>query len=144
VQGVYKITNTGTSNTDRSFKNEVINGKLTRYNGNFIEWNSTRLVQQIEGTATPFMPLDDVLKITGHARGRAQRGNLLVAWESSVVEPLMKRFRCRWINKGRIRSIRANMSTSSPWVAVLDFGSGQCDNQATLTINGVPHQITLR
>lgn len=144
VQGTHKITNTSTSNSERSFKIEVINGKLTRYNGNFIEWNSTRLITQVEGLATPFIALDDVLKITGHSRGRAQRGNLLVAWESTVVEPLMKRFRCRWINKGRIRSVRANMSTNSPWVAILDFGNGACDSHATLTINGVTHQITLR
>jgi hypothetical protein len=26
---------------------------------------------------------------------------------------------------------------------VLDFGNGQCDNQAILTINGVSRQITL-
>lgn len=144
VEGVHKTTNTSTSNTDRSFKTEVINGKLTRYNGNFIEWNSTRIFQQIEGAGTLNLPFDDVLKITGNARGRAQRGNLLVAWESTIVEPLIKWFNCRWIRKGRIRSVRGNMTANSPWVAILDFGNGACDNQATLTINGVTHQITLR
>jgi hypothetical protein len=144
VEGVHRTTNTSTSNLDRSFKSEVVNGKLTRYNGNFIEWNSVRIFQQIEGAATVNLPFDDILKITGTARGRAQRGNLLVAWESTIVEPLMKRFNCRWINKGRIRSVRGNMSTNSPWVAILDFGNGPCDNLATLTINGVTHQITLR
>lgn len=144
VQGTHKITNTSNANQDRSFKVEVINGKLTHHNGNFIEWNSTKTITQIEGFATPVFPLDDVLKMTGSSRGRAQRGNILVAWESNVVEPLIKRYRCRWINKGRIRSVRANMAANSPWIAILDFGNGVCDNQATLTINGVPRQITLR
>jgi hypothetical protein len=144
VQGTHRTTNTSNGTLDRSFKIEVINGKLTHYNGNFIEWNTVKTIAQIEGLATPFMPLDDILKITGSSRGKAKRGNLLVAWESNVVEPLIKKFRCRWINRGRIRSVRANMASNSPWIALLDFGNGACDNQATLTINGVPHQITLR
>jgi hypothetical protein len=45
--------------------------------------------------------------------------------------------------KGRIRTIRINSLPTSPWVAVLDFGNGNCDNLAIITINGVPHQITL-
>ena len=61
----------------------------------------------------------------------------------TAIEPLFKRFNCRWIVKGRVRTIRANTNTNSPWVAVLDFGAGNCDNQAVITINGVSHQITL-
>ena len=92
----------------------------------------------------PDFPRDDVFKIEGHSHGRARRGNLLVAWESAIVQPLIKRFLCRWIVSGRVRTVRLNSTTNTPWVAVLDFGNGHCDSQATITINGVTHQITLR
>ena len=150
VQGTHKITNTSSpTNTQplsRSFKVEVINAKLTRPNGNYIEWNSTKTVTQIEGLITPDRPIDDIFRIEGTSRGRALRGNLLVAWESSTIEPLIKRFLCRWIVKGKIRTVRVNSAANSPWIAVLDFGNGTpppCDNQATLTVNGRTHQITL-
>jgi hypothetical protein len=146
VQGVHKITNTSSPVANvppaRQFKAEVINGKLTRPNGNFVEWNSTKIITQIEGLATP-APIDDIFRVEGNARGRVKRGNLLTVWESAIIEPLFKRFNCRWIVKGKVRIVRLNLTVNSPWIAVLDFGNGNCDNQATITINGVTRQITL-
>lgn len=148
VEGTHKITNISTPvavNTppaDRKFRVEVIAGKLTKPNGNFIEWDSNKEIVQVEGLGT-IIPLDDIFKITGNAHGRVKRGNLIVLWESTITEPLFKRFNCRWIVKGRVRTVRINTNISSPWVAVLDFGAGNCDNQAVITINGVSHQITL-
>jgi hypothetical protein len=148
VEGTHKITNMSSPITTqpltRKFVVEVIDGKLTRANGNFIEWNSTKTIEQTEGLITPDRPIDDAFKITGSARGRAQRDNLLVAWESNVVEPLIKRFTCRWISKGTIKTVRLNTTPNDRWVAVLNFGAGTCDNRAVITINGIPHEITLR
>lgn len=143
VEGTHKITNTTSGNLNqRQFKVEVINGKLTKPNGNYIKWNSLRINTQVQGNATP-SPLDDVYKIEGSSHGQILRGNLLVGWQSTITEPLIKRILCRWIVKGRIRTVRVNASTNTPWVAVLDFGNGQCDNQATLSVNGQTFQITL-
>ncbi|MBL7730097.1 MAG: hypothetical protein JNM88_02885 [Chitinophagaceae bacterium] len=147
VQGTHKITNTSTPFTtppapDRKYKVEVIDGKLTRPSGNFVEWSSVKFIAQVEGLGTN-NPLDDIFKIEGNARGRVKRGALIVLWESNIIEPLMKRFNCRWIVKGKIRTIRGTLAVTSPWVAVLDFGNGSCDNQAVVIINGIPHQITL-
>ncbi len=150
VQGTLKISNTSSAvNTQplsRSFKWEVINGKLIKSNTRYIEWNSTKTITQIEGLATIYRPIDDIFSITGNSRGKAQRGNLLVAWESNTIEPLIKRFLCRWIVKGKIKTIKLNTAANSPWVAILDFGTGTrppCDNQATLTVKGRSRQITL-
>ena len=146
VEGTHKITNTspplGTQPPSRQFTVDVIEGKLTKPNGNYIEWNSHKVITQIEGLGTN-IPLDDIFRVEGNARGKVKRGALIVLWESSITEPLIKRFNCRWIVKGRIRTVRVNTATTSPWVAVLDFGAGNCDNQAVIIINGVPHQITL-
>lgn len=144
VEGTHKVTNTSElPNVPRRFKIQVINGKLSKPNGNFIEWNSTKIITQVEGLITPDNPRDDVFKIEGSAYGRVKRDNLIARWESATTEPLIRRFTCRWIVKGRIRTVRVNLPAGSPWIAVLDFGTGNCDNLATLTINGVSRQITL-
>lgn len=146
VEGTHKITNTTTvittPPTSRQFTVDVTNAKLTKPNGNFIEWNSRKVITQIEGLTTN-IPLDDVFRIEGNSNGKVKRGNLLVRWESTITEPLIKRFNCRWIVKGRIRIVRGNTATTGPWVAILDFGQGACDNRATITINGNTYQITL-
>lgn len=144
VEGTHKIQNTSPSNLIRQFTVDVINAKLTKPSGNFVEWNNHKVITQLEGLNTPFVPLDDIFKIEGSASGRVQRGRLLVAWESNIIEPLFKRFNCRWIVKGKIRTVRRNTNAAGPWVAVLDFGTGNCDNLAVVTINGVSRQITLR
>ena len=146
IEGTHKITNTSptvtTQPATRQFTADVIDGKLTKPSGNYIEWNSHKVITQTEGISTN-IPLDDIFKVEGSARGKVKRGALIVLWESNITEPLVKRFNCRWISKGRVRTVRVSTSSTGPWVAVLDFGSGTCDNQAVITINGVPHQITL-
>lgn len=147
VEGICKITNiiaTNTTPISRNFKVEVIDAKLSKPSGNYIMWNSTKFINQVEGLATPFQPWDDIFKIEGDSRGKVLKGSLLIAWESKINEPLVKKFICRWIVKGKIRTVRQNSATNTPWAAGLDFGNGDCDDQAILTINGISHQITLR
>ena len=148
IQGTHTITNqseppTNTSCPTHKWKVTVERGKLTKPNGNYVEWNSTKTVAQIEGMCTPFVPLDDIYKITGAANGKVKRGDLLIAWNSEITEPLIKKFTCRWLVKGIIRIVRLNLTTNSPWVATINYGNGDCDNKAMATINGVPHIITL-
>jgi hypothetical protein len=147
VEGVHRIENITPPAMialhARKFKVDVTNGKLIKPNGNYIHWNSHKTLTQIDGMATPLIPHDDAFKIEGQATGTTKRGTLIVAWQSTIVEPLIRRFSCRWIVRGRIRTVRANTTTATTSVAILDFGNGQCDNQATLTINGVTHIITL-
>lgn len=145
VQGTHKITNTTGSTPGgnlKQFKIEIRNAKLSKPNGNYIEWRSDRLITQVEGNGT-ILPIDDIFRIDGSARGRAKRGNVLVAWQSEITEPLIKKFTCHWISKGVIRTRRESLSSTSPWTAALNFGNGNCDYLATVTINGVTHNIEL-
>jgi hypothetical protein len=147
VEGVHRIENITppamVALHARKFKVDVINGKLLKPNGNYVHWNSHKTKTQIDGMATPFIPHDDAFKIEGQATGTTKRGTLIVAWQSTIVEPLIRRLSCRWIVRGRIRTVRANTATTNTSVAILDFGNGVCDNLATLTINGTTHIITL-
>ena len=148
VQGKQIITNLSdvpvNSNCPiHKWKVEVKDAKLTKPNGNYAEWSSTRTIEQVEGRCTPNIPLDDIYSINGSSNGKVKRGDLLIAWRSEITEPLIKKFSCRWLVKGVIKIMRLNLSTNSPWVATMNYGPGTCDNKAVVTINGVSHEITL-
>jgi hypothetical protein len=146
VEGTHKITNTGTGQigTPPAFQYtvNVTGGKLTRPSGNFIQWNSNKVITQVEGMITN-LPMDDIFRIEGNSNGQVSRNGRSYNFESTVTEPIMKKFTCRWLVKGRVRTVRTNAANPTGWVAVLDFGTGTCDNLATVTINGVTRQITL-
>ncbi len=134
IQGTHITENTSTSNM-QGWKNVVINGKITNTNNNkWKQWNSVKNVLQIAGNGTPRFPLDDIYKITGSATGSNSVGQ---TWASQIVDPLIKKFTCRWIVQGTVR-LQRNGRT-----ALLDYGDGRCDNLAILYINGRPHVITL-
>jgi len=134
IEGTHITENTSTSNM-QGLKVTVIDGKITNTNnGKWRKWNSTKNILQIEGNGTPNFPLDDVYKITGGAAGSNSAGHV---WSSLIVEPLIKKFTCRWIVKGTVRLTRDGRE------ALLDYGNGNCDNLAILYINGTGHTITL-
>jgi len=134
VEGTHITENTSTSNL-QGWKIQVINGKITNTNNNrWREWNSLKNVLQTEGNGTPHFPLDDVYKITGNAHGANSGGH---TWSALVVDPLVKKFTCRWIVQGTVRLTRDNRQV------LLDYGNGACDNIAIIYINGVPHIIRL-
>lgn len=137
VEGTQTINNTSTIGK-RSFIITVAGAKLTWSNGNFIEWNSEKTIAQTEGLATIFLPSDDVFSLTGQSGGSAKKGDKFFTWGTQISEPLVKKFTCRWITKGVIALKKGNDN-----VAVLDYGSGNCDNKASFTVNGVAYEITL-
>jgi len=147
VEGTHVIANQGeaisTNCIRHKWKVVVENAKLTKPNGNYTEWNSTKTITQVEGMCTPFIHIDDIYKIEGGGHGKVKRGNLLIAWNSEITEPLIKKFSCRWLVKGIIRIVRLNLTTNSPWIASINYGNGDCDNKALVTINGAAHIITL-
>jgi hypothetical protein len=144
VQGTHKITNTTAAGSNqRQFTIDVTDAKLTKPNGNYSMWTSHRVITQIEGNGTPLFPIDDIFKVTGSAHGQVKHGDLIYAWHSEITEPLIKKFTCHWISKGIIKVRRETLATNSQWVATLDYGLGDCDFLATLTINGASHQIQL-
>jgi hypothetical protein len=134
VEGTHITENTSTANM-QGFKIKVINGKITNTNNNrWRMWNSVKDVLQVAGNGTPHFPLDDIYRIDGAATGSNSGGH---SWSSLITESLIKKFTCPWIVKGKVRLNRDGRT------ALLDYGDGNCDNQAIIYINGVPHIITL-
>ena len=142
ISGIHIITNTSTANS-RQYKVVIEDARLTKPNGNYSEWISHKTFTQVEGLGTPNFPLDDIFKIEGSASGKVKRNDVIVAWQNEIVEPLIKKFACRWIVKGQVKTGQLNSSANSSWVALLNYGAGDCDNNATISINGVLHEISL-
>lgn len=142
IEGTFKITNTGNSSL-RQFTVDVTGAKLTKKTGNYIKWNSHRVITQVQGLGTPEFYADDVFSLTGNASGELITNVFATAWESNIKEALQKRFTCRWINQGIVEVTRQNLSSGSKWTGILNYGTGDCDNKAVLTVNGIAHQITL-
>jgi hypothetical protein len=87
------------------------------------------------GYSTPMNISDDEYSITGTASGINRRGNEYV---HTITSPLIAKMNCRWIVQGIIEFV-VNSQT-----AVLDYGEGECDRIATLTVNGNTYTINLR
>ena len=68
------------------------------------EWNSVKTITQIEGSGTPFNVFDDIFSVTGEANGAVKRESVFYQWGARTVanNPLIKKFVCRWIVKGKI------------------------------------------
>jgi hypothetical protein len=134
IEGTHITENTSNSNM-QGWKVKVIDGKIINTNNNrWKKWNSIKDVLQVAGNGTPNFPLDDIYKIEGAATGSNSGGH---TWSSLITEPLIKKFACPWIVQGKVRLNRDGRT------ALLDYGNGNCDNQAVIYINGIPHIITL-
>ena len=134
IEGTHITENTSTSNM-QGLSIKVIDAKITNTNnGHWVKRNSLKNILQVEGNGTPNFPLDDVYKITGSGNGSNSSGHV---WAALIVDPLIKKFTCRWIVKGTVRLTRDGRSV------ILDYGNGACDNLAILYINGVGHVIVL-
>lgn len=111
-----------------------INMTATFPNGNTATRVGTRTREIIEGFSTPALT-DNIWRITGSWVTTFQNG---VAQTATITTPLIVRFNCPRIVRGVITFVR-NANT-----AILDYGNGDCDNLATVSINGgAPVTITL-
>lgn len=138
VEGSHRIENKSTSDV-LSFETKVIDGKLTNAQGDYIHWNRTRSITQVDGQGTPWVPGDDAFSVVGNGSGTVKKGDHTCEWTSTNVEPLIKNFSCRWIVKGK-----QAIQRTGGYQGVVDFGNGDCDNKATLVVNGFSAEITLK
>lgn len=135
VEGQKLITNTG-RNADNHwvFTVVVTNGKITDPNGDVITWESNRTNEWIEGDTTLAI-LDDVYLIDGTGSGVSRNGNNFTV---QITQTLEIHFDCRWVEAGEITLTPDGLDPR-----VLNYGSGGCDNMATLTIGSKTHTIHL-
>lgn len=138
VIGTHTIVNQGTNTSGNIYYSIDVTGQVVLAGGSgTISWSSSRVREWIAGSSTPEFN-DDVYSITGSGSGTSSAGNHIAV---SITNPLIRKLEpgCRMhFVQGTIEVL----PDGKP-VRILDFGSGDCDNIATVTINGVSYTITL-
>ena len=135
ILGTKTVTNNGHNSSGNLTFSIVVNGQIIKAGGGgTITWNSTRTREWIQGELTPTWG-DDIYLITGSANGTNASG---VSFNVTITSALRKEIGCRHIVSGQL-----TITPSGKPTRYVDFGSGACDNQATVTINGNVYNITL-
>jgi hypothetical protein len=82
--------------------------------------------------------MDDEYDITGSASGTNRIGkNYAILIDND--NPLHVKVGCRWIVSGKV-----NITPEGKPGRLVDYGTGACDNDATVTINSRTFNIKLR
>jgi hypothetical protein len=135
IEGTRTITNMGYNSSNYMNWNIVAsNMKMTRTDGFWRTWNSTRNRELISG-GNDLIWSNDVYRINGNATGSNSNGRSF----TMIISGLLRDFSCYWITEGTI-----SITPSNGLTRTIDFGNGSCDNQATLTVGNQTRTITLR
>lgn len=135
VMGTKTVVNNGPNSSGNLTYSITVNGQIVKASGGgTITWNSTRTREWIVGESTPAWN-DDVYLITGSASGTSAGGT---SFTLNITSALRKEIGCRHFVSGSFA-----LTPSGKAVRYVDYGSGGCDNSATVTINGNTYNITL-
>lgn len=108
---------------------------IVRADGTKLIWNSERVRTRISNNATPLLYWDDIYSITGTANGVNAKGT---AYTVEITKPLILKGGWKFFVEGTV------LTTYDKRTVLLDYGNGDKDAKATLTINGVTKEISLR
>jgi hypothetical protein len=135
VDGTKVVTNMGENENGNLYFTIEVEGIIQKEDGSTFTWNSSRVREWIQGSDT-HNRWDDIYLITGTANGTRPNG---LTWEREIIVPLRVELACRFIVSGSIE-----LRPQDRPVRLLDYGNGDCDNIATVTINGVVYTIYLK
>ncbi|MCX6306661.1 MAG: hypothetical protein NT040_16975 [Bacteroidetes bacterium] len=136
IKGIKIVTNKGRNTANHLWWETVVSGSMIKANnGGTFTWNSTRQHEWTEGESTQFQWWDDVYLITGNAHGTNTDGK---AYSINITSPLKKKLNCEWIASGVLE-----IQLQDQPLITLDYGNGDCDNDAVATYNGQAYTIQL-
>ncbi len=131
IEGTKVISKTA----EHQYQISLTNGKITFTDGTSYTRNIERTRTWVEGYNTPFFIWDDVYTLEGTATGVNRQGN---AYTHQIASALVYKLSCRWIVQGVIEFSVGDMQ------ATLDYGNGDCDYLAYVTVNGQTVEVKLR
>lgn len=142
IQGVKTVTNNGENSAGNiNYDIAVVGGSVTSPEGNTSTWESERNREWIAAESTTWLTdgldgiLDDTYSITGTANGVTANDRV---YTFTITDPLIVSLDCHWVKQGVLELEPEGLSART-----LDYGDGECDNSATLSINGNTYEITL-
>ncbi len=128
VEGTKTITYNGLNDAGNpTLTVNLENGSVTKTDGVKIERSYTHTIEHISGSDTRRIHLDDVFEISGTANGVNYKG---ISYTVNITKPIVRQMLCRYPVAGT-REITAGND-----VIIIDYGNGDCDNMATIQING--------
>ncbi|MES2381462.1 MAG: hypothetical protein V4538_10510 [Bacteroidota bacterium] len=129
------ITNNGRNGQGNLSWTIQVNASILLETGQTITWNSTRSRTWIAGESTPADWTDDKYEITGSTTGTNRRG---VNYTCNITSPLLIDLSC---NLRRITKGIVELTPEGKNARTIDFGNGECDNEATCNVNGRSFKI---
>lgn len=101
-------------------------------NAGTVTYITSRVRTHIEGFATGQLFNDDVFQITGTKTVTSPGGNQVTA---TIINPLIKKrtTECREIVSGSVKYVKTGKPDK-----IVDFGAGECDHIATITVGSRP------
>lgn len=137
VEGTQTVSNNGHNSKGHLTFSIDINSTITDTSGNKLTYISARTREWVAGESTNglFGWLDDVYSITGNASGTSFNGT---SYTAKITSPLIVALNCRWIESGKIE-----FKPDASLTRTIDFGNGDCDNKATVSIAGLSINIFL-
>lgn len=136
IEGQRTVTNLGQNSSGQyNWKIEARNMKITRTDGKFHTWNSDRVRTMLAGYETAAYS-DDEYSVTGTASGSNSNN---VSYTAEITTPLHRKLSCRWVDSGVIEFENSNGKKR-----VLNYGSGNCDSEATVEVTGRRGRVNTR
>ena len=135
IKGSKSIVNNGLNAAKNPSYTTTVSDTIIRVDKSTIIRNATRTRERIDNAGTPRIFWDDKFSITGSSSGVNAKG---VAYTVAITSPLIIYNNYPYFVQGTVTT------TTETRTAILDFGDGTKDRKATLTINGVTKDITLK
>lgn len=132
LAGSYSFTPVTGSNGGLNYNITISNANITTPTGVIYTYSGTETFTQTAGIGTTTIT-DDAFSITGNFN-YAGNGNSI---SGTITSPMVRTADCPNITTGTIKFTYKSLS------GVLDFGSGTCDNIATMTVGRTTTSITL-
>jgi hypothetical protein len=137
IKGTKTVTNNGKNTNGHTTFSIVVNGQIIKANnGGTATWKSSRTREWLAGEDTKKDWTDDVYSITGSTSGTSANGGV---YTSTIKTALHRALNCNWFDAGVIE-----INQIGKVLKTIDFGSGTCDANATVTISGKSYPITLK
>jgi hypothetical protein len=135
ISGTRILTYKGHNQTGHPNWDVTIDGSIVLASGEgTITYQSSHNSEMIEGELTPALS-DNVFSITGSANGTSITGQ---AFSSVITTPLISKMTC-----GHFVSGVVEITPAAQPMRILNYGTGECDNKATVTVSGITFEITL-
>lgn len=135
IEGKKSILNTGINeNGNLSFTRKVSDAKIIYQDGSEMSWDCEKFSELIEGGES-FIFADDVWSVTGSGSGKNLDGN---EYTMTITSPLIYKNGCFYPVSGIIE-----IDTDGEGLKIIDYGNEECDNVATVTINGNTENVEL-